>query len=627
MFNNLLKYNVPRWIVFIIDMLIVAFSIMTAYMLRFNFNIPDTELAVFKESLLIILVIRTLSFFIFKMYAGIIQYTSVHDASRIFLILAGGSLLFSVGNLIGAHTSFNRHIIPYSIIILEFITSLLFLVSYRVFVKIAYAELSKPHSNQTRVMIFGAGEAAVITKKALEAESNSRVKVYGFFDDNLKKANTRIDGVKVFSSQKLGEIIEEKNIAQLILAIQDLSPVRKKELVDICIAKNVEVLNVPPVNKWINGELSLKQIRSVKINDLLGRDIINISTEPIRKDLKGKVVLISGAAGSIGSEIVRQVSAFEPKLLLLVDQAESPLFQLELDQASEFKHIKSEIFLADVGDKKRMKRIFERYQLDYVFHAAAYKHVPMMERNPMEAIRVNVLGTRNMANLSVAFNVKKFVMISTDKAVNPTNVMGASKRFAEIYVQSLNASSPTQFITTRFGNVLGSNGSVIPLFEKQIANGGPLTVTHPDITRFFMTIPEACRLVLEAGSMGNGGEIFVFDMGNSVKIVDLAKRMIRLSGLALDKDISIEYTGLRPGEKLFEELLNKKENTMTTHHQKIMIANIQHYEKKAVEQAVLQLKEALNRQDTYELVKVLKGIIPEYKSENSEFSSLDVRAD
>ena len=626
MFNSLLKYNVPRWIVFLMDILIVVFSIITAYMLRFNFNIPDTEWGYFQESLLIILILRAISFFIFKMYAGIIQYTSVYEASRIFLILAGGSLLLSIGNLISANSSFDRHIIPYSIIILEFITSLLFLVSYRVFIKIAYAEFSKPHSNQTKVMIFGAGEAAVITKKALEAESNARVKVYGFFDDNIKKANTRIDGVKVFSSDKLQEILADKNIQQLILAIQDLSPIRKKELVDICIAENVEVLNVPPVNKWINGELSLKQIRSVKINDLLGRDIINISIEPIKKDLKGKIVLISGAAGSIGSEIVKQVSAFDPKQLLLIDQAESPLFQLELDQSAEYNHINSLFILADIGDKKRMESIFERYQPDYVFHAAAYKHVPMMEKNPMEAIRVNVLGTRNMANISVANNVEKFVMISTDKAVNPTNVMGASKRFAEIYVQSLNATSTTQFITTRFGNVLGSNGSVIPLFEKQIANGGPLTVTHPDITRFFMTIPEACRLVLEAGSMGKGGEIFVFDMGNSVKIVDLAKRMIRLSGLELDKDIRIEYTGLRPGEKLFEELLNKEENTTGTHHHKILIANIRYYEKDGVDKAVSLLKEALNRQDTLELVKILKEVIPEYKSENSEFSSLDIQS-
>lgn len=593
-------------------------------MLRFNFNIPDSEWEFFKHSLVIILVVRTISFLIFKIYAGILQYTSIHDASRIFLILFGGSIFFLIGNVIGVNSPIERHIIPYSIIILEFITSLLFLVSYRVFVKIAYTELSKSHNNNTRVMIFGAGEAAVITKKALETESKTNVKVLGFFDDNPKKVNTRIDGSMVYASHNLSAILKEKKIEQLILAIQDLVPHRKKELVDICMAENVEVLNVPPVNKWINGELSLKQIRTVKINDLLGRDVIEISVEHIQKDLKGKVVLISGSAGSIGSEIVRQVSAFEPKLLVLVDQAESPLFQLELDQLSEYKMINSQFILADVSDVNRLESIFNTHQPDYVFHAAAYKHVPMMEKNPMEAVRVNILGTRNMANLSVKYNVTKFVMISTDKAVNPTNVMGASKRFAEIYVQSLNSISNTQFITTRFGNVLGSNGSVIPLFEKQIINGGPLTVTHPDITRFFMTIPEACRLVLEAGSMGHGGEIFVFDMGESVKIVDLAKRMIRLSGLELDKDIRIEFTGLRPGEKLYEELLNKEENTKTTHHHKIMIANIRIYEKETVDQAIEKLKVALDEQDTFGLVKILKEVIPEYKSENSEFSSLDI---
>jgi len=623
MFNSLLKYNVPRWIVFLLDVLIVLFSILTAYMLRFNFNIPGSEWAYFKHSLVIILSVRTISFIIFKIYAGIIQYTSIHDASRIFLILFGGSILFSIGNLIGINSSLQHHIIPYSIIILEFITSLLFLVSYRVFVKIAYTELAKSHSDHKRVVIFGAGEAAVITKKALESESRSNVKVLGFFDDNPKKVNTRIDGSKVYDSQHLSSILQEKKIEQLILAIQNLSPLRKKEIVDICITENVEVLNVPPVNKWINGELSLKQIRTVKINDLLGRDVIEISVEHIKKDLKGKVVLISGAAGSIGSEIVRQVSAFEPQLLVLVDQAESPLFQLELDQLAEHKNINAQFILADVSDTNRLESIFKTHRPDYVFHAAAYKHVPMMEKNPMEAVRVNILGTRNMANLAVSYNVTKFVMISTDKAVNPTNVMGASKRFAEIYVQSLNSTSNTQFITTRFGNVLGSNGSVIPLFEKQIINGGPLTVTHPNITRFFMTIPEACRLVLEAGSMGNGGEIFVFDMGESVKIVDLAKRMIRLSGLELDKDIRIEYTGLRPGEKLYEELLNKEENTKATHHHKIMIANIRKYEQDLVNKTVLQLKEALKGQDSYLLVSILKGLIPEYKSENSEFEDLD----
>jgi len=623
MIDWLLKYKVPRWMVFFMDAIIIMVSILAAYMLRFNFHIPVNEMESFKMAFVLIFTVRIISFLVFKMHAGIIQYTGTRDASRIFLILFGGSLLFSVSNIISVNTSFDRHLFPYSIIILEFITSLLFLVSYRVFVKIAYAELSKPHSGAIPVMIFGAGEAGIITKRALEAESRSTVKVLGFFDDKQKKSNNRIEGVKIYPSNEMGEILEEKGVQQLILAIQQLSANRKQQLVDICMEKGVEVLNVPPVNNWINGELSLKQIRNVRIEDLLGREEIKLSMDKLKDDLKGKIVLVSGAAGSIGSEIVKQVSAFEPKMLLLVDQAESPLFQLELDQSVKFKNIDSHYLLADVTDEDRMKTIFSDYSPQVVFHAAAYKHVPMMEKNPMEAIRVNVLGTRNMANLSVEFGVNKFVMVSTDKAVNPTNVMGASKRFAEIYVQSLNSHVKTQFITTRFGNVLGSNGSVIPLFEKQIAKGGPITVTHEDITRFFMTIPEACRLVLEAGSMGNGGEIFVFDMGESVKIVDLAKKMIRLSGLELGKDIQIQYTGLRPGEKLFEELLNKEENTKPTHHHKILIANIKSYEKQRVDDVIDLLKEALAKQDSFELVRLLKSLIPEYKSENSEFSTLD----
>jgi len=620
----LLKYKVPRWMVFMMDVFIVIFSILTAYMLRFNFHIPVVEIPNFQHAFLLILVIRLISFFIFKMHAGIIQYTSTKDASRIFLILFGGSVLFSITNLISVRTSMAIHIFPYSIIILEFITSLLFLVSYRVFVKIAYAELSKPHTEAIPVMIFGAGEAGIITKRALETESRSKVKVLGFFDDSQKKSDKRIDGIKIYPSDQLSQVLDEKEVHQLILAIQNLSGIRKQEIVDVCMEKSVEVLNVPPVNNWINGELSLKQIRKVKIEDLLGRQEIKLSEDKLRKDIKGKIVMVTGAAGSIGSEIVRQVAQFHPEHLLIVDQAESPLFQLELDSSAAFKNVSCQYILADVTNEHRMRSIFATHKPDYVFHAAAYKHVPMMEKNPMEAIRVNVLGTKLMADLAVEFKVSKFVMISTDKAVNPTNVMGASKRFAEIYVQSLNANVSTRFITTRFGNVLGSNGSVIPLFESQITKGGPITVTHPNITRFFMTIPEACRLVLEAGSMGEGGEIFVFDMGDSVKIVDLAKKMIRLSGLELGKDIQIQYTGLRPGEKLYEELLNKEENTKPTYHHKILIANIKTYQIDQVTQSIENFKTALSKQDSFELVGILKATIPEYKSENSEFSSLDV---
>lgn len=605
------------------DTFIIVFSILTAYMLRFNFNIPSSEMEVFKQAFFIILSIRVLSFVTFRIHSGIIQYTSTRDASRIFLILFGGTLIFALGNVVSYNTSIERYLIPYSIIILEFITSLMFLVSYRVFVKIAYVELAKPHSGQTRVMIFGAGEAGIITKRALEAESRSRVKVVGFLDDSEKKKNKRLDGLIIYPTTEIGEIIGEKEIDQIILAVQNLSNRRKQELIDKCIELNVEVLNVPPVQTWINGELSLKQIKSVKIEDLLGRDVIHLSNEHVRQDLKDKVVLISGAAGSIGSELVKQVLKFRPKTLLMLDQAESPLFQLELATNGRGRYTQTRYIIADVTNHNRIKAIFGKYKPDYVFHAAAYKHVPMMEKNPMEAILVNVMGTKNLADLAVENETTKFVMISTDKAVNPTNVMGASKRFAEIYVQSLSGRSKTQFITTRFGNVLGSNGSVIPLFEKQIAKGGPITVTHPDITRYFMTIPEACQLVLEAGSMGDGGEIFVFDMGESVKIVDLARKMIRLSGLQLGKDIQIQFTGLRPGEKLYEELLTEGENIKPTHHKKILIADVEQMPSEEVQNNIEYIKRALEEQDVYGLVSLLKKMIPEYKSENSEFGVLD----
>lgn len=619
----ILKYKVPRWSVFVLDTIIVVFSILTAYMLRFNFNIPSSEWEDFKIAFAIIFGVRILSFLVAKMHSGIIQYTSTRDATRIFIVLVLGSLLFVITNIISLQTNLLRHLIPYSIIILEFITSLLFLVSYRVFVKIAYTELSKPHSGFTKVMIFGAGEAGMITQRAMEVEGKAKVKIVGFFDDNQKKANQRLGGIPIYPAADLKKTLAEKGIEQLVLAIQNLSNMRKQEIIDTCLELGVEVLNVPPVQNWINGELSLKQIRSIKIEDLLGREEIKLSEESVKEDLRDKVVLITGAAGSIGSEMVRQVSRFHPKLLLLVDQAESPLFQLELDQSARYTHLEARYIIADVANQERMKSIFEKYQPHYVFHAAAYKHVPMMEKNPMEAIRVNVFGTRNMAELSVEFKVNKFVMISTDKAVNPTNVMGASKRFAEILVQSLSDQNTTQFIITRFGNVLGSNGSVIPLFEKQIAKGGPITVTHPEVTRFFMTIPEACRLVMEAGSMGKGGEIFVFDMGKSIKIADLAEQMIRLSGLQLGRDIQIRYSGLRPGEKLYEELLTAHENTKATHHQKILIANVESFKNEEVQKLMIELKDALFQQDGMEMVRLLKKMIPEYKSENSEFSKLD----
>jgi FlaA1/EpsC-like NDP-sugar epimerase len=382
-------------------------------------------------------------------------------------------------------------------------------------------------------------------------------------------------------------------------------------------------LTVPPVSSWINGELSFKQIKKINIEELLERDAIKLDEDNISKQVKNKTVLVSGAAGSIGSEIVRQLIKYKPSKIILLDQSESPLYEMEMELAEKCKKEQYEIVIGDVRNKDRMQNLFKTLKPQIVFHAAAYKHVPMMENNPSESIFTNVLGTKVMADLSVEFGVEKFVMISTDKAVNPTNVMGASKRVAEIYTQSLGKKSKTKFITTRFGNVLGSNGSVIPRFRQQIEKGGPITITHPDITRYFMTIPEACQLVLEAGAMGTGGEIFIFDMGSSVKIIDLAKKMIKLSGLTLDKDINIVVTGLRPGEKLFEELLNDKEKTMPTHHAQIMIAKVKEYDLDAVAKDIDALISMFGSQNNNEIVTKMKNIVPEYISNNSEYEKLD----
>jgi FlaA1/EpsC-like NDP-sugar epimerase len=409
----------------------------------------------------------------------------------------------------------------------------------------------------------------------------------------------------------------------LILAVPELKPENKRILIDACLEKGIKIMNVPPVRRWLNGELSFKQIKKVNVSDLLERDIIDIHRETIRKELMGKRVLVTGAAGSIGSEIVRQILPFQPAQLILLDQAESPLYELERELVDVYQYAGFEVVVGDIRNKARMLNVFTTFRPEYVFHAAAYKHVPLMESNPSEALLTNVKGTKILADLSVEFNASKFVMVSTDKAVKPTNVMGASKRIAEIYVQALNRISSTKFITTRFGNVLGSNGSVIPILTKQIERGGPVTVTHPEITRYFMTIEEACLLVLEAGAYGEGGEILLFDMGKSVRIKDLVEKMIKLSGLTLGKDISIVYTGLRPGEKLYEELLNDQENTVKTHHSRIMKALVQEFDFKEVSDQVSEMIPYFEAQDNKQIVARMKRLVPEYKSQNSEFEALD----
>jgi FlaA1/EpsC-like NDP-sugar epimerase len=457
------------------------------------------------------------------------------------------------------------------------------------------------------------------------------MKVVGFLEDDPNKSGKILDGIKIYSADNEGldDLFMDMQIDEVIFTAKDITLERKNEVVDRCIHHQVRVRSIPPVEKWVRGELSFNQIKEINIEDLLGRESIKIPSVNIEPSLNGRRVFITGAAGSIGSELLRQVCLYKPDSIVLVDQAESALYELEREIRSMNIGARCYCYLADIGNADRMRSLFQTHKPQIVFHAAAYKHVPLMESNPAEAITCNILGTKSLADLSVEFKVEKFVMISTDKAVNPTNVMGCSKRIAEIYVQSLNdylrrtRSGDTAFVTTRFGNVLGSNGSVIPFFKKQIQSGGPITVTHPEITRYFMTIPEACQLVLEAGAMGDGGEIFIFDMGKSVKILDLAEKMIWLSGLEPRKDIDIVFTGLREGEKLYEELLNNSENTQKTHHKKIMIAKVRQYDYEEINRYIELFNDLVYDKNELKSVALMKELVPEYKSNYSRYEVLD----
>jgi len=615
--------NMPRWLIFTIDILIVLFSIILAYLLRFNFQVPDSEIRDWPMVLTFIIGIRALSFVIAKTYAGIIRYTSTEDAIRIFLVIFSGSVFFSVSNVASYYFINESYVVPFSVIIIEFITVIFAMVTFRILVKIAYLELLNPGRQKTKVIIFGAGEAGLITKRSLDRDFGTKYKVIAFIDDSSSIWGKSIEGVSVHAFEKLEDMLQQHDVENVIISAQKIKPERKKDIVEVCIKHKTPVLSVPPVSSWINGQLSFKQIRKVKIEDLLERDEIKLDTEKISNELKNKVILITGASGSIGSELVRQILPYDPGRVILIDQAESAMFDLEVELNEKFSNTNFEIAIADICNEKRMEHAFDLYKPQLVYHAAAYKHVPMMENNPSEAVYTNVKGTRLVADLAAKYEVEKFIMISTDKAVNPTNVMGASKRIAEIFVQALSSSSKTKFITTRFGNVLGSNGSAINLFRKQIAKGGPVTVTHPEVIRYFMTIPEACQLVLEAGMMGQGGEIFLFDMGKPVKILDLAHRMIRLSGLEIDKDIQIKYTGLRPGEKLYEELLNDKENTLPTHHPQIMIGKVREFNFEEINQNIDQLVQLFDAQNNEAIVRKMKDVVPEFISKNSVYEKLD----
>lgn len=624
------KSHAPRWLVLSIDLIICMAAFFLAYILRFNFQIGVEEVHQALRLAPLVLIIRFVSFYFTKTYAGIVRYTGTQDAVRIFIALTSGTIVLIIANLANFIAS-GEVMIPSSIIIIDYLVCMIAMTSSRLAYKILYQQIRSETPKKTNVVVYGAGQSGIITKRTLDQDNKVNYKVIAFVDDSSEKSGKRIDGVPIFGGNELRNVIERNKVDELVISIQNISKSRKRDIIETCLSYDIKVKNVPPVERWINGELNYRQIKKVNIEDLLERDPILLDKVAMSNILRGKVVLVTGAAGSIGSEIARQVLSFYPKKIILLDQAETPLYELEKELFEKFRHNKDilnsfEICVGDIKNVNKLRRLFEKNRPNVVFHAAAYKHVPLMEHNPTAAVATNVLGTKILADTAVEFETERFVMVSTDKAVNPTNVMGASKRIAEIYVQSLSYShinTATKFITTRFGNVLGSNGSVIPHFRKQIADGGPITVTHPEITRYFMTIPEACQLVLEAGNMGEGGEIYLFDMGQPVRIVDLAKKMIKLSGLSLGKDIQIEYIGLRPGEKIAEELLADSENTSSTHHPKITIAKIKPFEYRMVSEVINELITLLADEDNEDIVRKMKQIVPEFISNNSIYEALD----
>lgn len=623
----------PRWIIAFLDSMILFFCAIFGYLVRFNFELGlfeqnDAFAGSFTFMVGGLLVMQNT-----RSYEGIVRHTGFRDGSNIFKTVLITFVLFLFLNFFHGNFLNDRFLLPTSVLIIASLSSMFMLIFYRLLVKELFVYLKNGFSEKDlrHGVIFGAGEAGIIAQEAIKNDSKSQMNIVAFLDDDSKKDGKNIDGKRIFKGlDSLEKLVKQYGITELIIAVRDLSVYRKNEIIDECLRLNVSVSMVPPVDQWINGGLTAGAIREIKIEDLLSREQIILDNPRIEQDLKGKIVLVSGAAGSIGSELCRQISFYHPRLIIMLDIAESPLYDIEQEFKEHHPACPIKIVLGDVKNKKKMKEVFKEFKPQVVFHAAAYKHVPMMENYPEEAIHANVIGTKILADLSVLAQVEKFVFVSTDKAVNPTNVMGASKRAAEMYVQALNEyleanhkKYHTRFITTRFGNVLGSNGSVIPLFKKQIMNGGPISVTHPEITRYFMTIPEACQLVLEAGVMGDGGEIFVFDMGEPIRILDLAKKMIQLSGKKVDTDIKIQFTGLREGEKLFEELLNDFETVKITHHPKIKIAQVLPSSYHRIDGQIEFFMELIGKNNETDLVRHLKTLVPEYISNSSRFEVLD----
>ncbi|MBC9813824.1 polysaccharide biosynthesis protein [Crocinitomicaceae bacterium CZZ-1] len=618
--------NTPRWLVVVIDLFIAVLSLALAYLMRFDLH-ADRELiasewSILSKSIGFYFVIKLGTYFLFRIHKRVVRHTSTIDIRILFFSNFLASLLFLIAGLIRFRFFDGYFLFPTTVLILEFMFSFTLMIAVRFAVKLIYLESVKNKHEEKKVLIYGAGISGLVTKRTIEKDTLSEYKIVAFIDDNKKLSGNILEGLKIFHTSKLEQLLDSEGIDLVILAIQEPDEEHQKKVVNLCFEKNVELRKVPTTKSWINGEFSTKQIKSIKIEDLLGRSVIRLDEAKIKEELTEKVVLVTGAAGSIGSGMVQQILKFNPQKVILLDNAESPMYDFVNELKSTNPFVPIEVVIGDIRQYDRMKRLFDCFRPSYILHAAAYKHVPLMEDNPSEAVLTNVKGTKNLVDLAVEFGVQKFVMVSTDKAVNPTNVMGASKRIAEIYAQNKNRLGKTKFITTRFGNVLGSNGSVIPLFKKQIEQGGPITVTDDRITRYFMTIPEACQLVLEASTIGEGGEIFVFDMGESVKIIDLAKKMIKLSGLEVGKDIEIKITGLRPGEKLYEELLSDGETTLPTHHPKILKAKVQETGEKEIAM-IEELIRLFEEQENKRIVAKMKEIVPEFKSNNSIYEQLD----
>ena len=617
----------PRWIILMVDFGIASSSFLLTYLLRYNLFSEHVDVPMMLLQFMTGLPFFILAALIFKPHRGILRHSTMQDAvivAKAHLLFSGGYFLLSIFG----HNIAEILLIPWSVIIVHYFLSVFLMVSFRLGVQFTYRNLIAKPNDTINIMIYGAGVMGSIAKSVIIKDTNIHYNIIGFIDDNPSLWKSRVGGVKVFSPEKaFGHVIQEQKVQEMILAISGpkVEIRRKREIVDQCLANRLKVREVSDPSNLIDGKLDEGKITNVRIEDLLGRESISMKVESISRGIAGKRVMVTGGAGSIGSEIVRQLVYLNPESITIIDQAESAIFEIKNEILPLLGQVQLYTYVADVTNAVIMRKIFGSCQPQIIYHAAAYKHVPIMELQPYEAIRNNVGGTRNIADLSVEFEVEKFVMISTDKAVNPTNVMGATKRICEIYIQALSQHSgvKTQFITTRFGNVLGSNGSVIPIFKRQISNGGPVTVTHRDIIRYFMTIPEACQLVMEAGFMGNGGEIYLFDMGDPVRIYDLAERMISLSGFIPHTEIPIVETGLRPGEKLFEELLADKEEAIPTDNKKIMIGKIRSLNYKASEASIIELLKNLNEENEWQIVSRMKKIVPEFESKNSQFEVLD----